>query len=130
VETKMTGEDSNDFVHTLWDELADFDAARSDEALTHLMGGLCTLAGAWNIAWVGAVRLDTTFPGDPVKGWRPRVVRYLHPSVPLDNHAQERLPAPFGAAGQSRTGTNRGTGAGGHRRNYHPQRRRRGYFSR
>lgn len=84
------GEGNNDFIHTLWDELADFNAARSDEAVTHLMDGLCTLAGAWNIVWVGAVRLDTSFPGDPVKGWRPRLVRYRHPSPPLDNNAREQ----------------------------------------
>jgi DNA-binding CsgD family transcriptional regulator len=83
-------EDSNNFIHTLWDELADFEAARSDEALTHLMGALCTLVEAWNIYWVGAVRMDATFPSDPVKGWRPRVVRFLHPSLPLDNNAQEQ----------------------------------------
>jgi len=77
-------------IHTLWDELADFDAARSDEALTHLMGELCKLAGAWNVTWMGAVRLDTTFPGDPVKGWRPRIVRYLNPSPPLGDNAREQ----------------------------------------
>lgn len=81
------GVDSNDFILTLWDELADFEAARSGEALSHLMTGLCTLAGAYNILWMGAVRLDTTFPGDPVKGWRPRVMHHLHPSVPLDDAA-------------------------------------------
>jgi DNA-binding CsgD family transcriptional regulator len=86
-----TTEDNNDFIHTLWDELADFDAARSDEALTHLMAKLCTLAGAWNIVWVGIVRLDTTFSGDPVKGWRPRIVRYLNPSPPLDDNAREQM---------------------------------------
>jgi DNA-binding CsgD family transcriptional regulator len=83
-------EDSNDFIHNMWDELSDFDAARSDEALAHLMNGLCTLVGAWNIVWVGVVRLDTTFPGDPVKGWRPRLIRYLYPSPPLDNNAREQ----------------------------------------
>lgn len=82
--------DNNDFIHTLWDELADFDAARSGEALNHLMGKLCTLAGAWNITWMGAVRLDTTFYGDPIKGWRPRVIQHLHPSLPLDDAALEQ----------------------------------------
>jgi DNA-binding CsgD family transcriptional regulator len=82
-------EDSNDFIHTLWDELADFDAAHSDAALAHLMNGLCTLAGAWNIVWVGVVRMDANIPGDPVKGWRPRLIRFLNPSPPLDNHARQ-----------------------------------------
>jgi len=84
-------EGSSDFIHTLWDELADFDAARSDEALTHLMGRLCTLAGAWNITWMGAVRLDATFPGDPIKGWRPRSIRHLHPSPPLEDAVREQM---------------------------------------
>ena len=82
-------ENSNDFIHTLWDELADFDAARSDEALTHLMGRLCILAGAWNALWMGAVRLDDTFPGDPIKGWRPRFIRYLYPAPALGDAALE-----------------------------------------
>jgi DNA-binding CsgD family transcriptional regulator len=85
----MHGEDGNDFIHTLWDELADFDAAHSDEALEHLMGRLCTLAGAWNALWMGAVRLDGTFPGDPVKGWRPGFIRYLYPAPALDDAAVE-----------------------------------------
>ena len=83
-------ENNNDFIHTLWDELADFDAAHSDQALNHLMGKLCTLAGAWNIVWVGVVRMDAGFPGDPVKGWRPRIIHYLHPSPSLDNNALEQ----------------------------------------
>lgn len=85
----MLEEDSNDFIYALWDELADFDAAHSDEALTHLMERLCTLAGAWNALWMGAVRLDATFPGDPVKGWRPRFIRYLHAAPALGDAALE-----------------------------------------
>jgi DNA-binding CsgD family transcriptional regulator len=71
-------------IHDLWDELADFDAARSDQALAHLMGALCALAGACNISWMGAVRLDTSVPGDKAKGWRPRIVSFLLPAQPLD----------------------------------------------
>lgn len=49
----MHEEDSSDFMPILWNELADFDAARSDAAPVHLMGGLCTftLARAWNAVW-------------------------------------------------------------------------------
>ncbi len=91
MEAKMMKEDNSEFIHTLWDELADFDVARADEALTHLMGRLCTLAGAWNITWMGAVRLDATFPDDPIKGWRPRVVHHLYPSPPLDDAVREQM---------------------------------------
>jgi DNA-binding CsgD family transcriptional regulator len=77
-------------IHDLWDELADFDASRSDEALTHLMGGLCALVEARNVTWMGAVRLDTFFPADPAKGWRPRVIRHQHPAPPLEAAAREQ----------------------------------------
>ena len=80
-----------DFTHTLWDELAGFDAARSDEALSHFMSQLCTLAGASNASWMGTVRLDDSFPEDPVKGWRPRSIRFLHPTPPLDDAVREQV---------------------------------------
>lgn len=80
----------SDFIHNLWDELADFGADRSDQAMAHLMQGLCALTGAWNITWIGAVRLDASSPGDPTKGWRPRVIRHLHHSPPVDIAAREQ----------------------------------------
>jgi DNA-binding CsgD family transcriptional regulator len=70
-------------VHTLWDELADLDGARTDYMLLHLLAALCRLVDAQNASWMGAVRLDDILPGDPAHGWRPRNVVYLHPSPPL-----------------------------------------------
>lgn len=89
--TLKEGSGGREFIHELWDELADFDASRSDEALIHLMEKLCALAGAWNVSWMGTVRLDGSFAGDPVKGWRPRSIRFLHPSPPLDDAVQEQV---------------------------------------
>jgi DNA-binding CsgD family transcriptional regulator len=89
--TQTINEASLDFIHTLWDELADFDAARSDEALFHLMRGLCTLTGAWNSNWTGAIRLGVSFPDDPIKGWRPRISHFLHPSPPLDEGVRKQM---------------------------------------
>ena len=40
---------------------------------------------------MGAVRLDATFPGDPVKGWRPRHIRHLHPSPPLSDASRAQV---------------------------------------
>ncbi len=77
-------------IHDLWDELANFGADRSDETLVHLMEGLCALAGACNITWMGAVRLDTSFVNDPAKGWRPGVVSFLHTALPLDDAVREQ----------------------------------------
>lgn len=62
----------------LWDELAAFNAASSDDALLHLLATLCELAGADNAYWLGAVRMANAMPGDLLNGWRPRAVRYLH----------------------------------------------------
>jgi len=72
------GQHARDRIHSLWDELADFDAARAAEARNHLLGGICELIGARNASWIGAVRLGEPEPADPVKGWRPRAVRQLH----------------------------------------------------
>ena len=79
-----------DSIHRLWDELADFDAARSDAALDHLMTALCQFVGAQNANWIGAVRMTDILSGDPVHGWRPRVVHFLHPSAQIDASVKEQ----------------------------------------
>lgn len=77
-------------IHTLWDELADFDAARADESLNHLMASLCQFVNAQNANWVGSVRMPDILPGDPVHGWRPRVIHFLHPSAAIDASMKEQ----------------------------------------
>jgi DNA-binding CsgD family transcriptional regulator len=77
-------------IHTVWDELADFDAARPDETLRHLLSALCDLVDAQNASWLGALRLNDLMPGDPVHGWRPHCIRFLHPSPQLDEAVQEQ----------------------------------------
>lgn len=64
-------------IHTIWDTLADFDAAKVDEALAFLQTKLCELIDAQNADWIGVVRLCAIVPGDPVGGWRPPVIRVL-----------------------------------------------------
>lgn len=65
-------------IHELWDCLADLEAGQVDEALKCLLEGLCALVGGQNAEWFGMVRLTDTPAGDPVNGWRPPVVRFLH----------------------------------------------------
>lgn len=86
----MSEKNSDDFIHTLWDELADFDAARFDGALEHLMEGICQLVDAQNVNWFGAVRMADILSGDPVHGWRPRCVQFLHPSAQIDASVKEQ----------------------------------------
>lgn len=59
-------------IYRLWDELADFDAAKPDAALNHLLRGLCDIAGAQNAVWFAGVRMPEAGPQDRLKGWRPR----------------------------------------------------------
>jgi len=55
-------------IHTLWDDLSDFDVSQADEAATHLMQTLVDLAGVRTAAWAGALRVGG--PDDPLFGWR------------------------------------------------------------
>jgi len=72
--------DVRERIHTLWDQLSDFDAAQIDDALTFLLQSLCELVNSQNADWIGVVRLPDSLPRDPVHGWRPPVVRFLHPN--------------------------------------------------
>jgi DNA-binding CsgD family transcriptional regulator len=64
-------------VYTLWDELADFPAGATDQALDHLMKSLAGLLKADNVVWVGAIRMahGQAAARDPLHGWRVRVSR-------------------------------------------------------
>ncbi len=76
-------------IQALWDELAEFETSRHDEALTHLLETLCALVGAQNANWFAAVRLPDV-PGDPIHGWRPRFLRFLKPSAALASAVSEQ----------------------------------------
>lgn len=65
-------------IHGLWDELADFGAHETDDALVHAMRVLSDLVGAGRAFWLGAVRLGTEH--DPLGGWRIRAVRHMVPT--------------------------------------------------
>lgn len=83
--------DLEESIYRLWDELADFDAAGADDALDHLLSGLCQFVDAQNANWFGAVRLPDLIPGDPAHGWRPRAMHFLHPARPLDEKVREQI---------------------------------------
>jgi DNA-binding CsgD family transcriptional regulator len=77
-------------IHALWDELAAFEAHDSDAALLHLLDSVARMVDAQNAYWVGAVRLADD-DRDPLSGWRPRTIRYLHPLPNDDKFSQQRL---------------------------------------
>jgi DNA-binding CsgD family transcriptional regulator len=81
----MTGA-QQETIHQLWDHLADFSVADTDLAHVFLMRGIAEMIDAGNAFWIGSVRLDSTLPEDPLKGYRPRANRYLHPA-PIHDEA-------------------------------------------
>lgn len=66
-------------IHCLWDDLADFPASRTDDALLHLMQRLREWFDAGDVVWVGGARLSRgpAARRDPQSGWRGLVVRHL-----------------------------------------------------
>lgn len=80
-----------DRIHELWDELADFDTSRADEALDHLLEALCRLVHGQNASWIGAVRMPDIVLGDPVHGWRVRCFRILHPGTALIDSTKAQI---------------------------------------
>jgi DNA-binding CsgD family transcriptional regulator len=77
-------------IHLLWDELAGYEAAKGEAALMHLLGAVAEMIGAQNAYWMGAVRLSDD-ERDPLRGWRPRLIRYLHPLPNDEKFTQQRL---------------------------------------
>jgi DNA-binding CsgD family transcriptional regulator len=75
--------DQHDAIHLLWDTLSDFPVSQTEQALTHLMKGICEMIGAGNAYWLGYIRFRAE-PGDPLKGLRPGLPpganRYLYPA--------------------------------------------------
>lgn len=65
-------------IHRIWDEVAAFEAAQTNQALVHLLTAVAKLVDAQNAYWFGAVRLADPVT-DPLFGWRPRGIQYLNP---------------------------------------------------
>lgn len=80
-------------IHRIWDELTDFEAGQSEQAVVHLMSSLSDLSGAWNATWAGAIRLGDDSDDDPLRGWRVAAVKSLHPAGPHpgEGHFREIL---------------------------------------
>lgn len=74
----------------MWDEIAGFKAGDSDAALRHLLGAVAELVDAQNAYWAGAVKM-TDDGSDPLSGWRPRLIHYLHPLPNDEKFSQQRL---------------------------------------
>jgi DNA-binding CsgD family transcriptional regulator len=87
--TGLAPADQTDRIQALWDELASYDVARHDDALLLVLRTLADLVCAQNAVWFAAVRLPD-LAGDPILGWRPRFVRFLHPSPRLDEAVREQ----------------------------------------
>ncbi|THF58125.1 response regulator transcription factor [Pseudothauera rhizosphaerae] len=76
----------NSSTHDFWDGLAEFGPAQSSAALEYALATLARLAGAQQAYWMGTVRLS--HGADILDGWRPAVIRYLHPREALETNFQ------------------------------------------
>src|ERR1700731_3701975 len=79
-------------IHRVWDELADFGAGQSGDAVARLMAFLCDQGDAWNATWAGAIRHGNR-DDEPLKGWRVCAVQALHAIAPHpdEGHFKEIL---------------------------------------
>lgn len=84
----MTGAEQEE-IHRLWDRLADFPVSETDQAQLYLLENIARMIGAGNAYWLGAIRMHSTLPSDPLKGFRPRANRYLYPA-PIHTEAYQK----------------------------------------
>lgn len=82
---------SDSSIHTLWDELADLDVTALDASRNYLLKGICGMIDAHNAVWVGAVRMGSEAKDDPVNGWRPHTIHWLHSSNELMGASEEQM---------------------------------------
>lgn len=71
-------------IQQLWDDLADFEVARTDDAVQHTIGVLSDLVGASRGFWLGSVRLGDRIHEDPLHGWRPGAISATYPYDPTE----------------------------------------------
>jgi DNA-binding CsgD family transcriptional regulator len=79
-------------IYKLGDELATFEAARNEDALMYLLATVAEMVDAQNAYWMGTIRL-TDDERDPLRGWRPRLIRYLRPLPNDERFTQQKLRA-------------------------------------
>jgi len=80
-------------IYALWDELADFPAAQSDQACRRLLETIASWIGADNAAWAGVLRVEhgPAARKDPLSGWRARVAINLLPATPEQERRLQQL---------------------------------------
>jgi DNA-binding CsgD family transcriptional regulator len=87
----MITRDQMEKSHRLWDELADFAAARTDDALRHLMRTMTGWLDARDLVWVGAARMmrGARASQDPQQGWRGMAVQHFYLAPEILAHSQQ-----------------------------------------
>lgn len=78
-------------MQALWDNVAEYGASRTEAALQLLLQELAAMVGAQNGYWMGTLRVSDIADSDPVYGWRPRAVTYLHPSPEREAAKKEHI---------------------------------------
>lgn len=74
----------------LWDELAELGPRGCNEAIDLVLRRMCELIDAQQGYWIGAARVSHA-PQDPLRGWRPRAVHYLHDRTVREENYQQQV---------------------------------------
>lgn len=77
----------------IWDQLAEFEVANTDQALTFLLESLSHKLKAKNAYWLAAVRISQRDNKDPLLGWRPAATFHLHKPEPLAKLVKSKVKA-------------------------------------
>lgn len=98
-------------IDDFWDGLAEFAPAQVDAALNYALSRLAALIDVQQAYWLGSVRLSRE-SRDPLAGWRPAAIHYLHPHTALDvNFRQHARLIEQGSVDPSIVANVRGAGS-------------------
>jgi len=84
----------SEHIQTLWNDMADFDVASSDDALEHLLRFLHTEFDAENVSWLAAIRVQDDETDYAAQAWRQRAFGYLFPAPELSARVDQEAQHP------------------------------------
>lgn len=104
-------ENIHQHIPLLWDRLAEWPAARSEQALQFLLEGISELIDADHSYWLSALRMAEPETADPMLGWRPGPAFYCR-EQPIDQQSYRRAVKEIetGDVGESTYNHVRGAG--------------------
>lgn len=81
--TQTHQDPSQEAIYKLWDELSDYPASRTNDAIQYFLTRMCQWLKAENAFWIGAMRVQrgAKARSDPMSGWRAGAIYMLRPAL-------------------------------------------------